>query len=63
MGEISFPLEDETDIARCRPSKCSCAGQGPDGSDEWVPIHPGRFLMNQIMKNVCNQGKQSLTID
>ena len=27
MKELQFPVEDDVDIARCRPTRCSCAGK------------------------------------
>ena len=29
-------------------------GQGPNGEDEVVVIHPGRILFNQFLNNVCS---------
>ena len=27
LRELKFPVDNEVDIARCRPTRCSCAGK------------------------------------
>jgi len=54
MDELKFPVEDDVDIVRCRPTRCSCSGQGPNGEDQLVVIHPGRILFSQFLNNVCS---------
>ena len=54
-GELRFPVENEVDIVKCKPTRCSCAGQGPDGTDEWVQVHPGKLIFNQIMSKICRE--------
>jgi len=61
MDELKFPVEDDVDIVRCRPTRCTCTGQGPNGEDEVVVIHPGRILFNQFLNNVCS-GKSGFDI-
>lgn len=55
MGELDLPAQDVIDIARCRPSRCSCPGQAADGGDEWVVISPAKIIMDQLLKNVCSK--------
>merc|ERR1712021_60506 len=54
MDELKFPVEDDVDIVRCRPTRCSCSGQGLDGEDQWVVVHPGRILFGQFLNNICS---------
>jgi len=54
MDELKFPVEDDVDIVRCRPTRCSCSGQGLNGEDQWVVVHPGRILFGQFLNNICS---------
>merc|ERR1712172_20553 len=54
LKELRFPVDNEVDIARCRPTRCSCAGQGPDGEDQWVVINPAKILFSAFINNVCS---------
>ena len=54
-GELTFPVENEVDIVKCKPTRCTCPGQGPDGTDEWVHVHPGKLIFNQIMERICRE--------
>ena len=47
IGQISFPLENPVELARCKPTRCQCPG-----SDDWVQIHPGRIVFNQVLISI-----------
>ena len=44
LGEIRFPLENNLDIAKCKPSRCKCPG-----SEDWIHVHPGKTIFNRLI--------------
>ena len=49
LGEINFPVNNPAQLITCKPSRCKCSG-----SDEWIKIHPGKLVFNQLMGRICN---------
>ena len=47
-GNITFPVKDTIDLAYCFPKRCICKEDG-----DWVAIHPGKAIKEQLMHSIC----------